>query len=216
MDQRAVGIVLRTRLLTETSLIVHWATPDLGRVATVAKGARRPKSPFRGKLDLFFTAEFTFARSRRSELHVLREVELRASRPEFRRDLTALERACYATAFVEQVTETETPIPELFVVFEGFIDELRRRPNAPELVLAFELKMLAGLGLSPDLANTPLTEGARQVAQRLAALPWGALEPLRPSAGQFRELRVFLHGFLAHHLGRLPRGRENALAGASV
>ena len=46
------GIILRTRPLTETSLIVHWLTPELGRLATVAKGARRPKSPFAGKLDM--------------------------------------------------------------------------------------------------------------------------------------------------------------------
>jgi hypothetical protein len=53
------GIILRTRPLTETSLIVHWLTPEFGRMATVAKGARRAKSPFRGKLDLS-EADFSF------------------------------------------------------------------------------------------------------------------------------------------------------------
>ena len=77
MIETATGLVLRTRPLTETSLIVHWLTPGLGRLATVAKGARRPKSPFRGKLDLFYLADFSFSRSRRSELHTLREVSLR-------------------------------------------------------------------------------------------------------------------------------------------
>ena len=61
--ERTTGVVLRTRPLTETSLIVQWLTPDLGRVATVAKGARRPKSPFRGQIDLFYRAEFSFMRS---------------------------------------------------------------------------------------------------------------------------------------------------------
>jgi recombinational DNA repair protein (RecF pathway) len=42
MVESATGLVLRIRPLTETSLIVHWLTPDLGRLATVAKGARRP------------------------------------------------------------------------------------------------------------------------------------------------------------------------------
>ena len=46
MIESATGMILRTRPLTETSLIVHWLTPDFGRIATVAKGARRPKSPF--------------------------------------------------------------------------------------------------------------------------------------------------------------------------
>ena len=34
-------MILRTRPLTETSLIVHWLTRDFGRISTVAKGARR-------------------------------------------------------------------------------------------------------------------------------------------------------------------------------
>jgi len=49
MDERAQGLVLRVYPLTETSLIVRWLTRELGRISTVAKGARRPKSPFRGK-----------------------------------------------------------------------------------------------------------------------------------------------------------------------
>ena len=53
MIESATGLILRIRPLTETSLIVHWLTPEFGRVATVAKGARRPKSPFAGKLDIF-------------------------------------------------------------------------------------------------------------------------------------------------------------------
>ena len=45
MIESATGLILRTRRLTETSLIIHWLTPDLGRIATVAKGA-----PFLTKL----------------------------------------------------------------------------------------------------------------------------------------------------------------------
>ncbi len=74
MIETATGIILRTRPLTETSLILHWLTPDFGRLATVAKGARRPKSPFAGRLDLFYAADFSFSRSRSSDLHNLREV----------------------------------------------------------------------------------------------------------------------------------------------
>src|SRR6516225_8802932 len=77
MIERATGLVLRARPLTETSLIVNWLTSNLGRLATVAKGARGPKSPFRGKLDLFYLADFTFTRGRTTDLHKLREVSVR-------------------------------------------------------------------------------------------------------------------------------------------
>jgi len=80
MDERATGLILRLRPLTETSLIVNWLTAEGGRIATVAKGARRPKSPFRGKLDLFYEADFSLLRSRRSDLHILRSEERRVGK----------------------------------------------------------------------------------------------------------------------------------------
>src|SRR5512137_2194472 len=110
MNERTEGVILRTRLLTETSLIVHWLTPNLGRLATVAKGARRATSPFRGKLDLFYLADFSFSRSRRSELHTLREVSLRETYRCLREDLGLLQQASYCAGLIEQATETETPL----------------------------------------------------------------------------------------------------------
>src|SRR5436190_19851998 len=71
------AILLRKIKLTDTSLIVTWFTQAHGKIKTVAKGARRPKSPFAGKLDLFFHEEIQFHRSRTSELHILKEVALR-------------------------------------------------------------------------------------------------------------------------------------------
>ena len=148
-DSNATGIILRTRPLTETSLIVHWLTPDFGRIATVAKGARRPKSPFPGKLDLFYLADFSFSRSRRSELHTLREVSLRETHGAIREDICKLRQAAYAAAFIEQATETETPLPAVFELMRGFLDRLCRQKPSPQIVFAFELKLLRELGLNP-------------------------------------------------------------------
>src|SRR6185503_3997871 len=95
MDERTVGLILRTRPLTETSLIVQWLTRDLGRISTVAKGARRTKSPFHGKLDLFYLADLSFQRSRRSELHALREVSVQDFHAPLRQNVNYLQQAAY-------------------------------------------------------------------------------------------------------------------------
>ncbi len=50
--QSTAAILLRKRKFSDTSLIVSWCTESLGCVQTVAKGARRTKTPFAGKLDL--------------------------------------------------------------------------------------------------------------------------------------------------------------------
>lgn len=211
MIQNATGIILRTRPLTDTSLIVHWLTPELGRLATVAKGARRFKSPFRGQLDLFYAADFSFSRSRHSELHILREVRLAESYIGFREDMLKLRRAAYAARFIEQATEIETPLPAVYQLMRGFLDSLCRQPALPHTVLAFELRLLDELGLKPDLEKAALTAGAKQMARALLTKDWPESSHLRPTGRQIGELRQFLHGFVIFHLGRLPPGRAAAI-----
>jgi DNA repair protein RecO (recombination protein O) len=210
--ESASGLILRTRPLTETSLIVHWLTPELGRVAMVAKGARRAKSPFAGKLDLFYAADFSFSRSRRSDLHNLREVKLLETHGAIREDIGKLQQAAYAANFLEQATETETPLPEIFELVRGFLKFLCEQKPSPQNIFALELKLLHTLGLAPDLAETRLTPGARKIVAALLQSGWTDGARLRLSQAQAAELHGWLHGFLILHLGRLPRGRAAALA----
>jgi DNA repair protein RecO (recombination protein O) len=211
MIQSATGLILRTRPLTETSLIVNWLTPEFGRMSTVAKGARRAKSPFLGRLDLFYLADFSFNRSRRSDLHALREVSLRDTQSALRLDIHRLHQAAYAAALIEQTTETETPLPFVFKLMTGFLDSLCHHPPTSQMVFAFELKLLCLLGLNPDPDKTQLTAGARQIIQALARSDWPANQRLKLTKAQTDELRQFLHGFLIFHLDRLPKGRLGAL-----
>lgn len=212
MIQSATGLILRTRPLTETSLIVQWLTPDLGRVATVAKGARRANSPFAGKLDLFYLADFSFARSRRSELHTLREVSLRETHRALRTELGFLRQAAYGAALIEQTTEIETPLPGVSELLRGLLAHLPAQPPRALTVFAFEMKLLQELGQLPDLADHKLSAGAQRILADLTHQNWPVFAQLKPSAPQTREIQQFLHGFLIYHLGKIPAGRNAALS----
>ena len=212
MDETCQGLVLRMRPLTETSLIIHWFTEELGRLTTVAKGARRMKSPFRGKVDLYYLAEFSFARSRRSDLHTLREVKLIETHEGLRLNLEYLRQAAYCATLLEQNTEPENAMPGLFRAFAAFLRWLPLQPPGPIAVLAWEMKFLGEAGLKPRLAESRLTGGTRQFLERLAGASWEEMARLRPSSSQMREMEQFLHGFLIYHLGRLPPGRGEALS----
>jgi len=211
MSERTTGLILRTRLLTETSLIVQWLTEDFGRMSTVAKGARRPKSAFRGKLDLFYLAEFSFVRSRRSDLHALSEVSLQESHSGLRRDLARLRQAAYCATLIEQTTETETPLPAVYHLFKGLLRQLPGNAPQPRTIFAFELKLLHELGLEPDLTKTNLSPAARQLLHELAETDWPDLAQLKPAPSEILSVKQFLHGFLIYHLGKLPTSRSAAL-----
>jgi DNA repair protein RecO (recombination protein O) len=210
---RTAGLVLRTRPLTETSLIVQWLTRDFGRMATVAKGARRPKSPFRGQIDLFYLADLSFARSSRSDLHTLREVRLLETHAGLRPELIYVQQASYCAALIEQTAEPDAPMPAVFENFRALLEELPQHPAQPQTIFGFEMKWLQELGLNPKLAATGLTQGTKQILERLLEMNWPQIFQLRLSAAQVREIRLYLHGFIIYHLDRIPRGRTAALGG---
>jgi len=211
MEERATGLILRTRPLTESSLIVNWLSPDMGRVSTVAKGARRPKSSFRGKLDVFFEADFSFSRSRRSDLHNLREVRLRATHEGLRRDMDKLQQAAYAAAFIERATETETPIAEVYDLMTTFVEHIDGHPWRAESVIWFELKLLTTLGLQPDSKQSRLSPRTRKLMDAQSSSE--NLDPaeFQPDVGETKELIHFFHGFIIFHFDRIPNGRTAAL-----
>ena len=208
MDERDHGIILRTRPLTETSLIVQWLARERGLISTVARGARRPKSVFIGKLDLYYTAHFTFQRSRRSELHTLREIELDGTNELVRHDLGWLNQAAYAGALIEHTSERETPVPEQYELILEFLGNLPKVPPNPATILRFELQLLQILGLLPDLTNMPLGAGSKAV---LGHLRDGPNVSVRMSDQQKKEIDHFLSGSFESLSTRLRLIREKAL-----
>jgi recombinational DNA repair protein (RecF pathway) len=145
----------------------------------------------------------------------LREVSLKSTHGFLRLELAYLRQASYCAALIEQSTETETPLGPVFGLLAGLITQLPRRPARPTTILAFELKLLAELGLPPDPEDTQLTAGARALLSRLMQWDWLQLEQLRLAPAQTAELSQFLHGYLIYHLGHLAKGREAALTAAA-
>jgi DNA repair protein RecO (recombination protein O) len=210
--ERARGIVLRTRPLTDTSLIVNWLTPDHGRLSTVAKGARGPKSPFRGQIDLFYLCDFSFARSKRSDLHTLREAKAVETHADLRRDMAYVQQLSYCATLIEQTTEAEAPLQKMFEDFSTLTKELPKHPPKAQTMFAFEIKLLNELGLAPDVNETKLSGGAKQLLKQFADSDWPSLFRIKLSKPQVKEIQAFLHGFLIYHLDRIPSGRADAIA----
>ena len=74
---------LRISPWSRTSHVVSWLTPS-GRVATLVKGAVRPKSAFLGQYDLFYRCDLLYYARASGDLHALREVTPRNLRAHLR------------------------------------------------------------------------------------------------------------------------------------
>ncbi len=146
------AILTRLTRLSDTSLIAHWFTEDHGLVKTAAKGARRPNSPFAGKLDLFFGGEIAYAKAARGELHSLREVVIRDWREGLRRDYPVTLLASYFCQLLELAVEPEHPEPLLYDLLRRALDHVATQPPSYRALRHFESELARLLGVTHDLA----------------------------------------------------------------
>jgi DNA repair protein RecO (recombination protein O) len=145
--ESTAALLLRRTKFSDTSLVVTWLTCDFGKLKTMARGALRPKSPFAGGIDLFFETEIAFVRSRRSEIHTLREVTLRNSFEGLRRDYSRVEMASYFVELMELMTEPEQPVPELFDLLCRAFKYLENAIPNRRALLHFESELARLLGI---------------------------------------------------------------------
>jgi len=107
----------------------------------MVKGARRPKSPFAGKLDLFFEAEISIVRSRKSDLHTLTEVVLKNPFPGIRSNYLRTQTASYFVELIEICTERDHREPELFGLLRRAFGYLDANDPTSRVVAHFETEL---------------------------------------------------------------------------
>ena len=141
------AILLRKRKFSDTSLIISWCTESLGCIQTMARGARRPKSGFAGKLDLFYEAEIQIARSRKSSLHTLTEVVLQNPFAGIRQSYARTQTASYFVELIELCTERDHHEPELFGLLQRAFRFLNEKDSSVRVISHFEkeLALIAGV-----------------------------------------------------------------------
>src|ERR687895_29919 len=94
------AIVLRGIRYGEADRVLHLYTPERGRVSAIAKGVRRAKSRFGGRLEPFFRLDLVLYEGR-SDLMTVTSAETIAGHPRLREHGAALDsaaRACDAVA----------------------------------------------------------------------------------------------------------------------
>ena len=151
------AILIRKRKFSDTSLIVSWCTESLGCIQTVAKGARRTKTPFAGKLDLFFETEISILPSRKSTLHTLTEVELKNPFAGIRKNYLRTQTASYFVELIEICTERDHREPELYSLLRRAFGYLDRNDPDPRAVAHFETELarIAGVHDAKKLKADP-------------------------------------------------------------
>jgi DNA repair protein RecO (recombination protein O) len=171
------AVVLRSIRYGEADRILHLYTPARGRVGAIAKGVRRARSRFGGRLEPFFRLRIELHEGR-GELLTVTGAETLDGYPRLREDARALDAAARACDAVGRLFETSEPHPGVFNLLcrkLALLDQQAGAGAAPAVAvspgmsekagsegggvplatragaLAFRLKLLLAAGLAPQL-----------------------------------------------------------------
>jgi DNA repair protein RecO (recombination protein O) len=210
------AVVLRSIRYGEADRILHLYSRDRGRIGAVAKGVRRPKSRFGGRLEPLFRVGLVLHEGR-GELYTVTSVETLHPHAAVREHGTALARATEACQAVLRLFDSAEPNVPAYNLLCHELALLDANPEAAgrAQALAFRLKLLLAAGFVPELASCAscgerehlgaFSAGAGGVV--CAACEAGSF-PLEPQAHEF------LVGALGSPLADTPAASDRAMAQA--
>jgi DNA repair protein RecO (recombination protein O) len=207
------AIVLRSLRFGEADRILHLYTPARGRIGAIAKGVRRTRSRFGGRLEPFSRVRLV-CHEGRGELLTITGVETLDAYAALRERAATLDSAARACDAVARVFETEEPHPAVYNLLSNELALLASDTGQATHAnaLAFRLKLLVTAGLAPALgacascgspehlvAFSPPAGGVVCNACEAASFPIG------------RETHEFMTAALSSPLAQAPAASPRAL-----
>jgi DNA repair protein RecO (recombination protein O) len=153
IQDKTVGLVIRSVDFSETSKVVTLFTRDLGKVAAMAKGARRLKGSFEVSLELLSVCGIGLLRKPSAELDLLTESSLVERFAGLRLSLPAYYAACYVAELLDGFLQKDDPHATLFDDTLTILRRLGPDGDVTLLTLRFVARLLGETGLAPRLED---------------------------------------------------------------
>ena len=209
------GIVLRSIRYGEADRILHLYTRERGRIGAIAKGVRKPKSRFGGRLEPFFRLSLVLHRGR-GDLSTVSAAETIEGYPELRASGQAIAAASDACGAVLRLLEGTGPNEAAYNLLCRYLGLLDADPDGPLAsgpgMVAFRLKLALAAGFGPELAACATCGSSEEVAGFSGAA--GGVVCAGCGAGSFAlspEGHAFMVEAIGNPLAELPEADEMAV-----
>lgn len=208
------AIVLRTLRYGEADRILHLYTPNRGRIGAIAKGVRRARSRFGGRLEPFFRLNLVLYEGR-SDLLTVTSAETVAPHARLREHVRALDAAARAADAVGRLFDTPDPNPAVYHLLANelaLLDADPARHATQGNQLAFRLKLLLAAGLAPQLGGCAVC-GEREHLSAFSGAAGGVVCGACEGAGfpLSEAAHTFMVEALGHSLAEAPTADDLAL-----
>ncbi len=144
------GILLESFDLGESDRLLSFCTRDHGKLKGIAKGARRSRRRFVGRLEPGTHLRIFFHYSEKSELVRIDDAALVEDFAGLRDDIERFAVACYLLELTGAFTRPGMRQAGVFELLRGFMDLMADGGDTSLLPRFFEVKLLSLLGYMPD------------------------------------------------------------------
>ncbi len=147
------AVVLRSIRFGEADRVLHLYSAGRGRLGAIAKGSRRPRSRFGGRLEPFFRLDLVLHEGR-GELATVTSAATIEGHPNLRASgpaLGAAARACDAVLRLLDSAEANPAAYNLLCRYLTLLDG--ESPPGGGAALAFRLKLALAAGFAPELGS---------------------------------------------------------------
>jgi DNA repair protein RecO (recombination protein O) len=152
MITKTEAIVLRTVDFQESSLIVTLFTRKHGKVAVIAKGARRPKSKFASYLVPGQILETVISMKETRDVQTLTDVSYIQKLDRIRLDMEKMALTVTTLELASQIIHSHEPNEDLFLLLLKLLPWIDEREGVSRIIfpyLQIRLAESAGVGLQP-------------------------------------------------------------------
>jgi DNA repair protein RecO (recombination protein O) len=149
--EKSAALVIRLIDFSETSRIVTLFSEEHGKLTAIAKGAKRPKSPFEVALDLLAACQVVFLPRGEDAMAILTEAKLERRFRGAEVGLPALYAGYYVAELLSALTDDFDPHPELYAAAEATLRAVEQGQRIAEQIVRFEIGLLRLLGHAPRL-----------------------------------------------------------------
>lgn len=222
------GFVLHSYPYKETSLIVDVLSRDYGRIALIAKGAKRPHSRLRGALQTF--QPLSVGWTGKSEVRTLTGAEWVGGMLPLEK--SALLCGFYLNELLVRLLARDDPHPALFDRYVAALNQLAHDEPAPIVLRRFELALLRETGVAGNITYSNTTRKTVETDQVYVVDPERGPREATPSdtwprvAGKTlldmelddyadpatqSQSKFLMRFLLAHHLGGKPLNTRQIL-----
>lgn len=151
MLSKIEGIVLKTRPYGESNKIVILMTEEAGKIAVMARGAKKPSSRLAGVSQPFTHGHFLVQKGK--GMGTLQQGEAISSMRHIQSDILVTAYASYIVEMVDRLVENDQPQPGVYRMLLQALQAIEDDYDPQAIALFVQWKLLPFTGVQPTLSH---------------------------------------------------------------